>query len=110
MRTQTERVASLHTRMEARKRIRERRKTGALAAAASVMTLCLFLAIYGGSTAHPGGTAGLYSGATMLFENAGAFVLVALLAFMAGAAIAAACIRKQRKERKEEQTDETEEM
>ena len=102
MRTQKERTASLHMRMAARRHTRERRKTGAMSAAAAVLTACLLLVIYAGNAAHPGGTAGLYSGATMLFENAGAYVLVAILAFMAGAVITVACIHRKRNERKEE--------
>lgn len=106
MRTQEELVVSLHERMDGRKRMQERRKTGMLRAATAIMTMCLLLVIYGESAARYGGTAGQYSGATMIFENAGAYVLVALLAFMTGAAVSVACIHKQRKERKEEKDNE----
>ncbi len=97
MRTQAERVNSLHGRMEARKRLRERRTTGALRAAAAALAACLLLMIHTGSAVHPGGTAGPYSGATMLFEHAGAYVLVALAAFMAGTALTVAIIRRRRR-------------
>ena len=106
MRTQKELVASLHERMAARERARAHRRVQALRAAAVAVAACLLLVIYGGGVARQGGTAGLYSGATMIFENAGAYVLVALLAFMTGAAVSVACIHKQRKERKEEKDNE----
>ena len=108
MRTQEERIAVLHERMAARERARKQRRVYALRAAAVAIAACLLLVIYGGGVARQGGTVGLYSGATLFFENAGAYVLVALLAFMAGAAVTVACIRKQRKERKDIPDDEEE--
>lgn len=87
MRTDEERVASLHARMAARRRMREKQKTGALGAACAVLTLCLFLVICSGGMLHSGGTAGMYSGALMLFENAGAYILLAVIAFMAGVVV-----------------------
>ena len=116
MRTQADRVSSLHERMEARKQIRERRKIRSLGALTAGLAACLFLVIYAGSAAHPGGTAGLYSGTMMLFENAGAYVLVALAAFMVGTMVTLICIhqrrtgQKQQKEQTEqEKKEETEE-
>ena len=108
MRTQEERVSDLHLRMAERNRTRERRKTGLMNAASAVLTVCLLLIIGERSFAHHGGTAGMYSGAMMLFENAGAYVLVALLAFMIGAAVAVVCIHRQRKEKREETETEEE--
>ena len=95
MRTDEERVASLHARMKTRRRMRERRKTGALGAACVVLTLCLFLVIWNGGMLHSGGTAAMYSGALMLFENAGAYILLAIAAFMAGV-IVTVVIRSRR--------------
>ena len=116
MRTQAERVSSLHERMEARRRMLDRRKTGALRMLAAGMAACLVLVICAASAAYPGGTAGPYSGATMLLENAGAYVLVALAAFLVGAAVTLICLRQQRntgnnqaKQSKEEGKEETEE-
>jgi len=82
--TARERVVSLHARMEARQRERERRKTSALGAACVVLAACLLVLVFGGPAAHCGGAAGMYSGAIMLFGNAGAYVLTALIAFAAG--------------------------
>ena len=114
--TQEEQVASLHARMEARIQLRNRRKTGILSAAGAVLTACLLLVIFSEGAAHVGGTAGMYSGATMLFEGAGAYVLVALLAFMTGVVVTLLCLHQQKKagrhrkvEQREKETEETEE-
>lgn len=96
MRTQAERIAALHARVAIRTRRRERRETGLLAGAAALVTACLALVICGGSTVHQGGTAGVYSGATLLFEHAGAYILVALLAFMSGVAVTTVLIRRKK--------------
>ena len=61
----------------------------------ALLALCLLLVIGAAGAVHPGGTAGLYSGATMLFENAGGYVLVAVLAFMAGVVITAVLLRRR---------------
>ena len=82
--TAEERVASLHARMEARQREREQRKTSALGAACAVLTVCLLVLVFGGTASHRSGAAGMYSGAIMLFENAGGYVLTALIAFAVG--------------------------
>ena len=98
MRTPEERVLALHARMDALLRARERRKTSFLGAGSALLTLCLLLVISAAGAAHPGGTAGLYSGATMLFEGAGPYVLIAVVAFMAGVIITAALLRKRYKQ------------
>ncbi len=96
--TNEERVRSLHNRMDALRRAKERRKTGAIGAAGTVLTVCLVLLVFGSGKLHPGGAAGLYSGATMLFEGAGAYVLIAIIAFTAGVIVTAAIMRKLKKE------------
>ena len=95
--TTEERVKSLHARMDALKRRREKRKTGLTGAACAVLTLCLVWLIFDGGAAHAGGPAGLYSGATMLLENAGGYVLAAVAAFTAGVVITVLLIKKTRK-------------
>ena len=89
--TAGERVTALHLRMAALRERRERRKTAALGAGCAWLAVCLAALIFGGS--HPGGTAGAYTGATMLFENAGGYVLAAVLAFMLGVIITVLCFR-----------------
>ena len=95
MRTPEERVPAVHARMDALRRARERWKTGILGMGSTLLALCLLLVISAAGTVHPGGTAGIYSGATMLFENAGGYVLVAVLAFMAGVVITAVLLRRR---------------
>lgn len=90
-----ERVSSLHMRMNALKERQERRRTAALGTGCSFLAVCLILLICTEDTGSAGGTAGLYSGATMMFENAGGYVAIAVTAFMAGVVITAALIRKK---------------
>ena len=92
--TAEDRVRTLHTRMDALGRMRERRKTVLAGAASAALALCLVCLIFDGGAAHGGGAAGLYSGA-MLFENAGGYVLAAIAAFMAGVVITAAILKKR---------------
>lgn len=102
MRTAEERIASLHTRMVNRRRWRERRTTNRLYAACVALALCLTALVFDGA-AHPGGTAGVYTGAAMLFTGAGPYVLTAVVAFMLGVAVTALLKRKQNKQRTEEE-------
>ena len=99
--TEEKRVQELHRRMAERKR----KKANARTAAAGVCSLLLFAGLFAliGSTGlmHQGSTAGLYSGATLLFESAGGYVLAALLAFMAGVLVTVLIMRRQGKEQKE---------
>ena len=108
--TSEERIASLHMRMDCLKKKRDRQerlKTAALGSGCGVLAVCLILLICGAGQGGSGGTAGLYSGATMLFENAGGYVAIAVAAFMAGVIIAVACIRYRQKQ---EGTAKTEDM
>ena len=95
--TNEERVQSLHARIDALQRVRERRKTRAIGAASVALTLCLILSIFSGGGTHLSGAAGLYSGATMLFESAGAYVLIAIIAFMAGVIVTVVLLRGRAK-------------
>ena len=96
--TAEELVAALHGRMETRRRRKERRTTAWLTAGCLGLALCLGTMVFGGA-AHPGGTAGVYSGATMLFENAGGYVMTAVLAFMAGVIITVVLMRRRAKQK-----------
>ena len=59
--------------------------------------LCCARLIFDGGAAHSGGVAGTYSGAMMLFENAGGYILAAIIAFMAGVLITALLIKNRNK-------------
>ncbi len=62
--------------------------------------LCCARPIFDGRAAHSGGVTDTYSGAMMLFKNAGGYILAAIIAFMAGVLITALLIKK--KNRKED--------
>ena len=102
MRTAEERITALHSKMEARKAAHERNGTAAIGAGCVLLAAFLFLMIFGGSP-HPGGAAGMYSGAAMLFDDAGGYVLAAVAAFMIGVVVTAAIIgiRKRRADQAE---------
>lgn len=96
--TNEERIQALHTRMDTLRRLRDRQGTGAICAANVVLTICLILLVFSGGGLHPGGTVGIYSGATMLFEGTGAYVLIAIIAFMVGVIVTVALMRYRKKE------------
>ena len=98
--TAEEKTASLHQKMKALCAERERRATSRLGAVCVGLSLCLVMLVFGGAS-HGGGAIGLYSGTTMLFESAGAFVLVAVIAFLAGVVVTVLCTRSAGNERNE---------
>ena len=106
MRTSEERVTSLHMRMRALKEKQERRKTAALGAGCGVLAVCLMLLIANLGKSDSGGTPSLYSGATMMFENIGGYVLVAVMAFMLGVVIAVALMKKRNRTENGEKREE----
>lgn len=97
MKTAMERVEILHKKMCDRQRIKERRKTGALGAGSIILTLCLFFMLFHDGMVHSGGPSGLYSGSTMMFEEAGPYILLAIGAFMAGVVFVVLIKRHKRK-------------
>lgn len=97
MMTSDERVTALHEKMNKRHRNRERRKTAIIGSAGAVVGLCLMLVIYSFGMANGIGTAGMYSGSMMLFENVGAYVLVAVVAFTSAVIITVLCMRYRKK-------------
>ncbi len=82
--TAGKRVEILHKKMSDRKLMKERRKTGVIGVASMILTLCLIFIVFNDGMLHSGGPPGLYSGSTMLFAEAGPYILVAIGAFMAG--------------------------
>ena len=101
MLTSEERTAALHAKMKAR-RVRERRITNAIGGVCAVLTAVLFLFAANGGVPHNGGVAGTFSGSTMLYENAGGYVLLAIAAFMAGVIVT---VGIQHFRKKEENTE-----
>ena len=91
--TTDERVQILHARMDALRRTRERRRTAALSAAGVVLGVCLILLIFSGGAVSSSPLLVPYSGSTMLLENAGGYVLVAMIAFFLGVIVTTAIRR-----------------
>ena len=85
MRTPEERVAVMHSKMTALRQTRERRKTAALEVLGVTLTLSLAVLIFGRGQPLGSGPGSAFSG-SMLFENAGGYVLTAIVAFMVGMA------------------------
>ncbi len=98
-------VASLHRHMEQRRQRREKRRTAVIGSACGELTLFLAVIIFGGR-AHICNTAETYSGATLLFENAGPYVLTALVAFMLGVVITV--LLRQHREKENSRPDQKE--
>ena len=91
--TTDERVQILHARMDALRRRRERHRTAALSATGVVLAVCLILLVFsGGGVGFPPVSAP-YSGSTMLLDNAGGYVLVAMIAFFLGVVVTTAIRR-----------------
>ena len=82
--TYEERVRELHRRMAARQRRKENLRTWAMGASSLILFTCLLTLVGSTGLIHRGATAGLYTGAILLFESAGSYVLTALAAFTAG--------------------------
>jgi hypothetical protein len=97
--TKEERIEELHRKMSARKRQKENLRTAAMGTGSLVLCVCLVLLIGSTGFMHTGTTAGLYSGATLLFGNAGGYVLTAIAAFMAGVVITVLMRNKQNKQK-----------
>ena len=95
MLTSEERIESLHARMNALREKNERQKAAALGTACGLLAVCLVMLICSEGSGSSGGTAGLYSGATMLLENAGGYVAIAVAAFMVGAVTTAVLLKRR---------------
>ena len=98
MRTDGERLALMHRRAAKLKRRRDRtllHAWGGTAGALAVCLLCMMVAFYHGH----GLSAETASGASMLSENAGGYVLVGVLAFMSGVVITVILKHRQKSEK-----------
>ncbi|MBO7402907.1 MAG: hypothetical protein J6U10_07945 [Lachnospiraceae bacterium] len=96
--TTEERVRSLHKRMDAMKHTLERRKTGFIGVIGVGLFIALVYVFSAVGGIHPGGTASLYSGSTILFDDVGGYVLVAVIAFVSAVIITILCIRMKEKQ------------
>ena len=102
------RVALVKQRV--RENTRRRRRREAISLSAACMLLCAALMQAAGTVVGPGQTAawGVF-GAMLLREDAGGYVLVAVVSFAAAVAITALCFRlRNRENRKKDGADNTE--
>ena len=97
--TSEEKICSLHERMNAYSRKRESRTTTLFGAASAALALCLIFLVFAGSEILLGEAGGMYSGATMLFENAGGYVLLAICSFMVGVVVTVLCLKLRNKKK-----------
>ena len=99
------RVALVKQRVRENTRRRQRRE--AISLSAVCMLLCAALMQTAGAVVGPGQTAAWGAfGAMLLREDAGGYVLVAVVSFAAAAAITALCFRLRSKEnRRKDRTD-----
>lgn len=108
MRTTDERIAELGRRVRIQKRKSENRLLASLSAVSVMLFACLvgLSGIYGGG--HRSSVQGLY-GSTLLYEGAGAYVLVGVVAFAAAVVITVLCIRHRKKQKEKIYKDNEEE-
>ena len=102
------RVALVKQRV--RENTRRRQRRGIYGLSAACMLLCAALTQTAGTVVGPGQTAAWGAfGAMLLREDAGGYVLVAVVSFAAAAAITALCFRlRNRENRKKDGADNTE--
>ena len=98
MRTTDELMALVLAQSKKRRRKRESRALASLSAASVMLFFCLvgLGGIYGGG--HRGTVPGLY-GSTLLYEGAGGYVLVGVVAFAVAVVITVLCIRYRNKQK-----------
>lgn len=95
MLSNTERVTELHRRMTAMRHRKERRLTNAMGIVSASLFATLFVLIRGLGVSQFATTGHLYSGSTLLFGDAGGYVLTAIISFVVGTIISVACIRSK---------------
>ena len=102
MRTNEEMLQAMHQRVAAIERRKINTKTAATGSACSMLALGLLLLIIRFGGAQHRILSSDYSGASLLADDVGGYVLVALAAFMAGAAIVAFLRSRRKKQRNSE--------
>ncbi len=95
MRTAQERINVLHERARALRRRRQQSALTLLGAVCGILLICLTGEVMTLDHVHTGVSPGMYTGATMLFESAGGYVLVAVIAFAVGAVITSVLVRRR---------------
>ena len=91
------RVATLHERMGVLRRRQEQRRVAVLGTVCACVAVCLVLLIAGEGISGTAMFPGEFSGATILFEGVGGYVLAAILAFTLGVIITVICLKNRKK-------------
>ena len=97
MMTAEEKVTVLHEKMAKRRQKREVQKTVVIGVASAVLAVNLILLAFSAGIAHGINAVNTYSGTLMLFDNVGAYVLIAIATFSAAVIITTLCMRYKRK-------------
>ncbi len=84
------RVDLVVSRARSRRRVQEKRSIRLLSSACAVLTLCIIGLVTSLSQPGMGDVVGLY-GATIFYDQAGGYILVALVSFVAAVAITLGC-------------------
>ena len=100
--TGEERVAELHRRMKGLRRKRESRLMNAMGVVSTALFACLFVMIQNLGVGQYGTTSNIYSGSSLLYEEAGGYVLTAIVAFVVGTIVTVLCVRKHNKDKENE--------
>ena len=100
MRTAEERLELMHSRAHDLKRQREATRMKGLGGATGALALCLVTLLYVMGKGGHDITGSGYAGTSLLSEDAGGYVLVAVAAFAVGVAITAILIRYRREKGK----------
>ena len=100
-RRKEERQKLLYRRVRELQRGALKRQMAAISVMTAALGCCLFMMILSAGRLSPINTGGSYAGASFLSDNAGGYVLVAVIAFMTGVIITAAIYfyRRNRKNR-----------
>ena len=105
MKTAEQRIAALHKRTEEINRRREKDSLFLTAACSCILMAVLIplAAALGGYT--PEGTGDAFTGASLLNESAGGYILAALAAFMAGVIITVICVKWRGREKEDQKPE-----
>ena len=99
--TDEERVAALHKKMRDYRKKKDRRVAAICGTASSMLLFCLILLAGLGDGFHMETTTGKYSGAALLFDGIGGYVLIGVVAFIIGVGITAFCIHRKNRDAEE---------
>ncbi|RKM63341.1 hypothetical protein D6856_04255 [Butyrivibrio sp. XB500-5] len=97
--TGEERLSELHRRMKGLRKKRQSRMINAMGMVSTALFACLFIIIQHLGVGQFGTTTNLYSGSSLLYEEAGGYVLTAIVAFVVGTIVTVICVRKHNRDK-----------